>query len=126
MLNKFLLVSLFILTGLSNSIANIFKIEDGVYFDIIFTTIHLFSVILICSFVLQDRKIGVIYKYLSISILFFIFWDTLSYYLFLFANDINFYFITLQYLSYLGLIVYGVWKACIYDAQRELNKKHNK
>ena len=115
---KGLLIATFVLFGLAHSIANIFNVKEGFYFDFIYAIGDLLLAVLVVNSVISNRKLSIIYKYLAVAILIFVFWNTLFYYVYILVGEIDTRFIVLEILSYLAFIIYGIWKARLYKTEK--------
>lgn len=117
MLNKTLIITSFLLVGLTFSIATIFNVENSYYFDVSITLAYLISTILNTSLIIE-KNISVNYKYLSVGILLFVVWNTIFYFLFYYFYKINVIFYVLQVSSLLILLLYALRKSYFYKTKK--------
>jgi hypothetical protein len=124
---KGLILATFLLYGLKSTVAVILdatfisteKLEDSFYYDITHILGVFFLSIGYVIFVLQDRRLPIIYKFLSVAILLFVFWDTIYYYLYILIGKIDINYAIIENLTYWRFITYGVWKANLYKTKRK-------
>ena len=122
---KYFIIGIFLLVGLTYSVATIFNISGTYYYDIA-VILTIFSLATLNTILILGLRIESVYKYLSIASLLFIFWNTIFYFVFYYFDQVNVLFYVLQITSLFIFLTYGIWKARVYDAQRERNKKHPK
>jgi hypothetical protein len=123
---KGLILAIFLLYGLKSTVAVFLdatlisteKLEDSLYYDIT----HMLGMFLLSIgfvvFVLQDRRLPIIYKYLAVAILIFSFWDTIYYYLYILIGKIDTNYAIIETLTYWLFIIYGIWKARLYKTEK--------
>jgi hypothetical protein len=122
MLKKVLIIAGFIIYSLAYSVSVIidrfFDLGEGYHFDVLNVLGQFILTILVVAYVVADRAISIRYKYLAVAMLLYVFWNTFFYYLFIIFGEIDIIFVTMQNLSYLIFMAYGLWKAYLYKTKK--------
>ena len=122
---KYFIIGIFLLVGLTYSVATIFNIQGSYYYDVA-VILMIFSLATLNTMLILGLRIETIYKYLSIASLLFIFWNTIFYFVFYYFDQVNVLFYVLQITSLFIFLAYGIRKTRLYDAKGKCNKKHSK